>query len=178
LEDELTPDVPFSEITILQDGEISIENEALTWHDDVLMKQLISYAVGCWMGRYRLDKPGLHIAHPDPSDEELSPYMYHGEQFEIDDDGIIPIMTNDCGFSDNASIRFSDFIRTVLGEQKHVENLNFVEHKDSVSIDRMEAILHQGLLERPQEDVPEPPLSTGSSPRRKVPSKSWFTCTA
>jgi hypothetical protein len=133
LEDELTPDVPLSEITILQNGEISIENEALTWHDDVLMKQLISYAVGCWMGRYRLDKPGLHIAHPDPSDEELSPYMYHGEQFEIDDDGIIPIMTNDCGFSDNASIRFSDFIRTVLGEQKHVENLNFVESKDGLN---------------------------------------------
>jgi hypothetical protein len=136
LEDELTPDVPFSEITILQDGEISIENEALIWHDDVLMKQLISYAVGCWMGRYRLDKPGLYIAHPDPSDEELSPYMYHGEQFEIDDDGIIPIMTNDCGFSDNASIRFSDFIRTVMGEQKHVENLNYVEHKLGKSIEQ------------------------------------------
>ena len=26
-EDELTPDVPFSEITILQQGEITIENE-------------------------------------------------------------------------------------------------------------------------------------------------------
>jgi hypothetical protein len=136
LEDELTPDVPLSEITILQDGEISIENETLTWHEDVLMKQLISYAVGCWMGRYRLDKPGLYIAHPDPSDEELSPYMYHGEQFEIDDDGIIPIMTNDCGFSDNASIRFSDFIRTVMGEQKHVENLNYVEHKLGKSIEQ------------------------------------------
>ena len=69
LQDELTPDVPLKEITILQQGEISIEtvnsktdgDESIVWHDDVLMKQLISYAFGTWMGRYRLDKPGLHI---------------------------------------------------------------------------------------------------------------------
>ena len=36
----------------------------IVWHDDVIIKQLISYAVGCMLGRYRLDKPGLHIAHP------------------------------------------------------------------------------------------------------------------
>lgn len=81
--------------------------EKIVWHDDVLMKQLISYAVGTWMGRYRLDIHGLHIAHPNPTKEELAPYQYKGEQIEIDDDGIIPMMTNDCGFSDNASQRFS-----------------------------------------------------------------------
>ena len=34
----------------------------IVWHDDAIIKQLISYAVGCMLGRYRLDKPGLHIA--------------------------------------------------------------------------------------------------------------------
>ena len=48
-------------------------------------------------------------------------------EFEIDEDGIIPLMPNDCGFSDNASNRFDDFVRIALGEEKHVENLNFVE---------------------------------------------------
>ena len=151
LQDELTPDVQLSEITILQQGEIKITDQYslcdndgsiftdsdgailtvtgdsyLEWQDDVIMKQLISYAVGCMLGRYRLDKPGLHIAHPNPTDDEIAPYEYKGEQWEIDD-GIMPLMPNDCGFSDNASARFADFIRVALGNEDHVANLNYVE---------------------------------------------------
>ena len=152
LQDELTPDVPLDEITILQQGEIKITDQYelsdsdasvfadsdgavltttgdlyLDWQDDVVMKQFISYAVGCMMGRYRLDKKGLHIAHPNPTAEETAPYIYNKVEFEIDEDGIIPLMPNDCGFSDNASNRFADFVRIALGDAKHVENLNFVE---------------------------------------------------
>ena len=108
----------------------------LVWHDDVVMKQFISYAVGCMMGRYRLDKPGLHIAHPDPTAEEIAPYKYNKEYFEIDEDGIIPLMANDCGFSDNASNRFSDFVRIALGDEKQVENLNYVERCLGKSIEQ------------------------------------------
>ena len=71
LQDELTPDVPLNEITILQQGEVSIEGNALKWHDEVILKQFLSYAAGVWMGRYRLGNPGLHIAHPNPTAEEL-----------------------------------------------------------------------------------------------------------
>lgn len=127
LQDELTPDVPLNEITILQQGEINVTENDITWNEDVMTKQLISYAVGCMLGRYRLDKPGLHIAHPNPTDEEIAPYEYKGEQWEIDDDGIMPLMPNDCGFSDNASSRFADFIRVALGNEEHVANLNYVE---------------------------------------------------
>ena len=127
LQDELTPDVPLNEITILQQGEINVTENDITWNEDVMTKQLISYAVGCMLGRYRLDKPGLHIAHPNPTDEEIAPYEYKGEQWEIDDDGIMPLMPNDCGFSDNASARFADFIRVALGNEEHVANLNYVE---------------------------------------------------
>lgn len=127
LQDELTPDVTLSEITILQQGEINIADDSLSWNDEVLMKQLISFAVGCMLGRYRLDKPGLHIAHPNPTDEETASYTFNGQSWEIDDDGIMPLMANDCGFSDNASYRFADFLRVVLGEELHVENLNYVE---------------------------------------------------
>ena len=28
------------------------KSEKIVWHGDVLKKQLISYAVGVWMGRY------------------------------------------------------------------------------------------------------------------------------
>ena len=127
LQDELTPDVPLNEITILQQGEIDVTDNGITWNEDAMTKQLISYAVGCMLGRYRLDKPGLHIAHPNPTDEEIAPYEYNGEQWEIDDDGIMPLMPNDCGFSDNASARFADFIRVALGNEEHVANLNYVE---------------------------------------------------
>ena len=127
LQDELTPDVPLNEITILQQGEINVTDNGITWNEDIITKQLISYAVGCMLGRYRLDKLGLHIAHPNPTDEEIAPYEYNGEQWEIDDDGIMPLMPNDCGFSDNASVRFADFMRVSLGNEEHVENLNYVE---------------------------------------------------
>ena len=135
LQDELTPDVPIDEITILQQGEISFvpseEGEeapkVMKWNDDVIIKQLISYAVGCMMGRYRLDKPGLHIAHPEPTAEEIAPYSYHGRKYDIDDDGILPLMNSDCGFSDNAPLRMADFIHIAFGEETQVENLNYME---------------------------------------------------
>ena len=127
LQDELTPDVPLEEITILQQGEISIENNEIVWHDDVIIKQLISYAVGCWMGRYRLDKPGLHIAHPNPSSEEVCTYQYNGQDFKIDDDGIIPMMSCDSMFEDNCYNRIVEFIKVAFGEENLTENLNFIE---------------------------------------------------
>ena len=136
LQDELDPFVPTREITILQQSEIDILpapgddtgfRDSLRWNDDVLMKQLISYAVGCWMGRYRLDKPGLHIAHTDATQEEIAPYDYNGERFEIDDDGIIPLMPRDSMFSDNAAHRIADFVRQVFGAESQVANLNYME---------------------------------------------------
>lgn len=127
LQDELTPDVPLDEITILQQGEIHIENNDIVWHDDVIAKQLISYAIGCWMGRYRLDKPGLHIAHPNPTAEEVCTYTHNGSEFEIDDDGIIPILSADSQFADNACNRLRDFLRIVFDEEDLQENINFIE---------------------------------------------------
>lgn len=127
LHDELTPDVPLDEITILQQGEIHIENNDIVWHNDVIAKQLISYAIGCWMGRYRLDKPGLHIAHPNPTAEEVCTYTYNGSELEIDDDGIIPILSADSQFADNACHRLRDFLRIAFGEENLLENINFIE---------------------------------------------------
>lgn len=38
LQDELTPDVTLSEITILQQGEINIADDSLSWNDEVLIE--------------------------------------------------------------------------------------------------------------------------------------------
>lgn len=136
LQDELTPDVPLDEITILQQGEIKIEDNQIKWNNDVLIKQLISYAVGVWMGRYRLDKPGLNIAHPEPTDEELAPYTYHGAMVNIDDDGIIPVLPQGCPFDDNLPNRIADFIRIAFGEENLTENLNYMEKQLGMSIEQ------------------------------------------
>ena len=109
---------------------------AIEWNDDVLMKQLLSYAIGCWMGRYRLDKPGLHIAHPNPSDEEVCTYDVNGFGFEIDDDGIIPLMEHQNPFEDdNALQKIVNFVKMVFGENTLTENLNFIEHSLGKSIE-------------------------------------------
>jgi hypothetical protein len=143
LQDELSPEVPKNEITILQQGEINLvqvpgsDNDyTLQWNEDVLMKQLISYAVGVWMGRYKLGTKGLHIAHPNPTDKELQEYWYGGVQVYIDDDGLIPVLPQSSPFDDNLSSRISDFIRITFGEDKLTENLNYIEQKLGTSIDQ------------------------------------------
>lgn len=145
LQDELRPEVPMDEITILQHGEIrflpcpgssSMYGAAIEWNDDVLMKQLLCYAIGCWMGRYRLDKPGLHIAHPNPSKEEVCSYDVNGFRFEIDDDGIIPLMEHQNPFEDdNALQKIVNFVKMVFGESTLTENLNLIEHSLGKSIE-------------------------------------------
>lgn len=133
LQDELTPDVPLNEVTILQQEEISIEDNQVVWHEDVIIKQLISYIIGCYMGRYRLDREGLAIAHPNPSAEETAAYnftnVFDTEQlFEIDKDGLIPALPSDSGFADNALLAVRQFIQKVFGEDSYAANLNYIEN--------------------------------------------------
>lgn len=116
---------------------VNASAKRIVWHDEVIIKQFISYAVGCMMGRYRLDKPGLAIAHPNATGEEIAPYAVPSAlrqaqgpsetKFIIDDDGIIPLMTRECAFTDNAVNRFTDFLRVVFGADTLTDNLNFVE---------------------------------------------------
>ena len=148
LQDELTPDVPLDEVTILQQGEISVIDNAegtyvnrdktipyeIVWHDDVLMKQFISYAVGCMMGRYSIDKPGLVLANQGDGIEQFNE-LVPNSRFDVDDDGIIPLMPSDTWFSDNATLRFKRFVETMFGSASLNENLNFIERALGKSID-------------------------------------------
>ena len=134
LQDELAPDVPLNEITILQQGEISIDNDRIKWHDDVVMKQFISYAVGCMMGRYSIDKPGLVLANQGDGVNEYNEKVPNS-RFEVDDDGIIPLMTSDTEFADNATLRFKQWLAIAFGDTHLVENLNFIEGALGKSLD-------------------------------------------
>ena len=127
LEDELTPDVPPEEITILQQGEISIENGQIIWHNDVIVKQLISYAVGCMMGRYSLDRKGLILANQGDGQKEYE-VLVPNSRFAIDDDGIIPLMSVNNELTDHITLRFKTWLSIAFGEENFMDNLNFVEH--------------------------------------------------
>jgi type II restriction/modification system DNA methylase subunit YeeA len=128
LQDELTPDVPLEEITILKEETI-IDNGQLVFHADAVFKQFVSYAVGCMFGRYSLDKEGLILANQG---ETLEDYLTKIEKsrnevaFLPDEDNIIPVLDDDW-FEDDIVGRFYAFLKASFGEANFQKNLAFVE---------------------------------------------------
>ena len=128
LQDELTPEVPLEDITILKD-ETKIEDGQLIFRESEIMAQFISYAVGCMFGRYSLDRPGLILANQG---ETLENYLKSVTlsavevQFLPDDDNVIPILDNEW-FEDDIVSRFYTFLKASFGNQYFDKNLAFVE---------------------------------------------------
>ncbi|TPT44975.1 BREX-1 system adenine-specific DNA-methyltransferase PglX [Acinetobacter baumannii] len=99
LQDELTPDVPDEQITLTRADR---EKDS---------QRLVSYALGCIMGRYSLDEPGLIYAHAGNQDFDASRY----KTFPADADGIIPL-TEMHWFEDDATHRIREFLTAVWGK--------------------------------------------------------------
>ena len=106
LQDELTPEVDDKDVTV---------RKADLGRD---IRSLISYAVGCMLGRYSLDKPGLAFA--GGTWDESQYVTYHA-----DHDGILPI-TDDEYFDDDIVGMFIDWLRTVYGAETLEANLKFI----------------------------------------------------
>jgi type II restriction/modification system DNA methylase subunit YeeA len=120
LQDELTPEVPLREITLTCNphyryggDKTEEELEAMLLADT--MRELVSYAVGCMLGRYSLDKPGLILANQG---ETLADYLAQVPQpsFPADDDNVIPMLDGDW-FADDITLRFRQFLRVAFGER-------------------------------------------------------------
>lgn len=128
LQDELTPDVPLEDITILKE-ETVIENGQLIFKADEVFQQLVSYAVGCMFGRYSLDKEGLVLANQG---QGIQDYLQHTGKtitelsFVPDEDNIIPVL-DDEWFEDDIAARFRQFLTAAFGEKNFRKNLAFVE---------------------------------------------------
>ncbi|AFR34583.1 BREX-1 system adenine-specific DNA-methyltransferase PglX [Arthrobacter sp. Rue61a] len=90
----------------------------------VVVKDLLSYAVGCMFGRYSLDEPGLILADQGSA---LQDYLAKipTPTFKPDADNVIPIVEGDW-FADDIVARFRQFLRTAFGEEHFEENLHFV----------------------------------------------------
>jgi hypothetical protein len=130
LQDELTPDVPLSEITLncnphyrygSDKSEAELENLLLA----DTMRELVSYAVGCMFGRYALDKPGLILANQG---ETLREYLEQIPEpvFPADADNVIPMLDGDW-FTDDIVDRFRQFLKVAFGEEHYAENMAFIE---------------------------------------------------
>jgi type II restriction/modification system DNA methylase subunit YeeA len=126
LTEELSPDVPLDQITLTVNpayryGTKLSEAERWTRFRQDTMQELVSYAVGCMMGRYSLDAPGLVYAHSGNVGFDPSRYT----TFPADEDGIIPV-TDSAWFEDDAAQRLVDFV-SVAWDAAHLEdNLAFL----------------------------------------------------
>ena len=156
LQDEMDEKVSFDDITILKkeakiiqidniiSKEFSTESEKylydrgvnLEFNKDELVKQFLSYAVGCIMGRYSTNKSGLIIANSDDILElSENKFIVKGTDGEIrqeveskflpDEFGIIPI-TDEKDFSNDIVEKLKEFIKYVYGEENLKDNLNFI----------------------------------------------------
>ncbi|EIM4338293.1 BREX-1 system adenine-specific DNA-methyltransferase PglX [Escherichia coli] len=87
--------------------------------------EFLSYAIGCMVGRYSLDRKGLIYAHT--GNKGFTEFVREGtyKTFPADDDGIIPL-TDQEWFKDDATNRFREFVQVVWGEEHLQENLDFV----------------------------------------------------
>lgn len=85
---------------------------------EYVAKFCTSISVGCMMGRYSLDAPGLIYAHA--GNEGFDPSRY--ETFPADDDGIVPI-TDEAWFEDDGANRIREFVSVVWGEETEAENM-------------------------------------------------------
>ena len=106
---------------LLEDFSYQVSDKDITLHipeahDDMI--SLISYAVGCMLGRYSLDKPGLAFAG---GAWDASQYM----SYLPDHDGILPI-TDDEYFDDDIVGMFVNWVRTVYGKETLEANLKFI----------------------------------------------------
>lgn len=130
LQDELTPEVPLSEITLTCNphyrygGNLTDEEREARLQSDTLT-ELVSYAIGCMMGRYSLDREGLVYAHA--GNVGFKELVAEGAYttFAADDDGILPL-TSEHWFADDVAARIEAFVRTVWGADTLEENLQFI----------------------------------------------------
>ncbi|EDL53528.1 MULTISPECIES: BREX-1 system adenine-specific DNA-methyltransferase PglX [Vibrio] len=109
------------------------------------ISELLSYSIGCMMGRYSLDREGLVYAHSGNKGfkELVADGAY--KTFPADDDGIIPLSVEEWLFEDDATSRFRDFVKTVWGEEHLQENLDFVA--ESLCLDAIKPKKNESSME-------------------------------
>ena len=102
------------ELSYVEDRDVTVKLPDTTRD----IKYFISYAVGCIMGRYSLDKPGLVFAGGEWDENAY-------RSFVPDKDGILPICDDEY-FEDDIVGSFVNFVETAFGYAHLEENLQFI----------------------------------------------------
>ncbi|MFN5204598.1 MAG: SAM-dependent methyltransferase, partial [Pseudanabaena sp.] len=133
LQDELTPEVP--------DAQITIRRADLTRD----IKSLLSYAVGCIMGRYALEREGIRSPltplkkggkddlqvsiqkeeEKKEKEENSSPPFLRGAGGDLPSSAIIPI-TSQAYFTDDIVDQIIEFLKTAYSPQHLQANLDYI----------------------------------------------------
>ena len=127
--DDVPCDVPLERVSLKRNVAFAypkdtpgVRNEKFA--QDVV-KELISYAVGCMFGRYSLDKPGLILASQGETLDD-----YHAQipnpSFGPDADNVIPVTETDC-FEDDIVTRFRRFLTVAFGKENLAANIAYIE---------------------------------------------------
>lgn len=89
------------------------------------IRSLLSYAVGCMMGRYSLDVDGLVLADQGATVDDYLEKVPN-PRFMPDDDGIIPVTDDDYFGDDDIVAHTIEFLKVAYGEETLEENLRYI----------------------------------------------------
>lgn len=124
LNDEMSPDVADKDVSVhcifdsADDVPEGLKGSPYVRTKKDEIKSLISYAVGCMLGRYSVDRDGLAYAGGEWDDSKY-------KTVKPAESNIIPICPDEF-FSDDITERFVDFVKNVYGEETLEQNLAFV----------------------------------------------------
>ena len=127
--EDMSCDVPLERVSLKRNSAFIYPDKTSTERDGLfardVVKEFISYAVGCMFGRYSIDKPGLILASQGETVDDFHERVPDA-RFEPDVDNVIPISEIDC-FEDDIVSRFRRFLEVTFGSEHLAENLAYIE---------------------------------------------------
>ena len=127
--DDVPCDVPLERVSLKRNSAFVYPDKTPAERDELfardVVKEFISYAVGCMFGRYSIDKPGLILASQGETIDDFHERVPN-IRFEPDKDNVIPVSEVDC-FEDDIVSRFRRFLEITFGSKHLAENLAYIE---------------------------------------------------
>ena len=127
--DDVPCDVPLERVSLKRNSAFVYPDKTPSERDELfardVVKEFISYAVGCMFGRYSIDKPGLILASQGETVDDFHERVPN-TRFEPDKDNVIPVTEVDC-FEDDIVSRFRRFLEVTFGSEHLAENLAYIE---------------------------------------------------
>ena len=127
--DDVPCDVPLERVSLKRNAAFAYPKDTPEARNEKfaqdVVKELISYAVGCMFGRYSLDKPGLILASQGETLDDFH-VQIPNPSFEPDVDNVIPVTETDC-FEDDIVTRFRRFLAVAFGKENLSANIAYIE---------------------------------------------------